>query len=148
MAGRNRSMTSLNLSRDAVTVLGLAGTALPYANSVDDEIERWLRPLRLYGESGAALQGLGVGEARNQDSKPPESKASGTPPSETLHVVTTEATRIASERGAATVGTLDILKAVMEHSGQDFERALEGHSGTTAELIDQLAARTAAGGSD
>jgi hypothetical protein len=142
------SMTSLNLSRDAVTVLGLAGTALPYASSVDDEIERWLRPLRLYGESGAALQGLGVGEARNQESKPPESKASEHPPSETLHVVTTEATRIAGERGVATVGTLDILRAVMEYYGEDFERALEGHSGTTAELMDQLATRTAAGGSD
>jgi hypothetical protein len=141
-------MTSLSLSRDAVTVLGLAGTALPYASSVDDEIERWLRPLRLYGESGAALQGLGVGEARNQDSKPAKSKASEHSPSETLHTVTTDATRIAAERGAQTVGTLDILKAVMEYYGADFERALEGHSGTTAELIDQLDARTAAGGSD
>jgi hypothetical protein len=141
-------MSSLNLSRDAVTVLGLAGTALPYANSVDDEIERWLRPLRLYGESGAALQGLGVGEARNQDSKKPEAKHSEQPPSETLHTVTTEATRIAAERGAETVGTLDILRAVMEHYGEDFEQALEGHSGTTAELMDQLTARTAAGGSD
>ena len=141
-------MTSLSLSRDAVTVLGLAGTALPYANSIDDEIERWLRPLRLYGEAGAALQGLGVGEARNQESKPPRSKTSDTAPAETLHVVTTEATRIAAERGAATVGTLDILRAVMEYYGDDFERALEGHSGTSAELIEQLAARTASGGSD
>jgi hypothetical protein len=141
-------MTSLNLSRDAVTVLGLAGTALPYANSVDDEIERWLRPLRLYGESGAALQGLGVGEGRNQESKKADPKASEQPPSETLHAVTTEATRIAGERGASTVGTLDILKAVMEHYGPDFERTLEGHSGTTAELMDQLVARTATGGSD
>jgi hypothetical protein len=141
-------MSSLNLSRDAVTVLGLAGSALPYASSVDDEIERWLRPLRLYGESGAALQGLGVGEGRNQESKKVDSKASESKPSETLHTVTTEATRIAAERGAETVGTLDILRAVMEYYGEDFERTLEGHSGTTAELMDQLTARTAAGGSD
>lgn len=141
-------MNSLNLSRDAVTVLGLAGTALPYASSIDDEIERWLRPLRLYGESGAALQGLGVGEGRNQESRPPEPKASATKPSETLHLVTTEATRIAAERGAETVGTLDILRAVMKHYGEDFERTLEGHSGTTVELMEQLSARTAAGGSD
>jgi hypothetical protein len=139
-------MTSLSLSRDAVTVLGLAGTALPYANSVDDEIERWLRPLRLYGESGAALQGLGVGEGRNQESKA-ESKPSGQPPSETLHAVTVEATRIAAERGAVAVGTLDILQAVMQHYGEDFERTLEGHSGTYADLKEQVAARTAASGS-
>lgn len=140
-------MTSLSLSRDAVTVLGLAGTALPYANSVDDEIERWLRPLRLYGESGAALQGLGVGEGRNQEGKA-EQKHSDQPPSETLHAVTTEATRIAAERGAATVGTLDILQAVMQHYGEDFERTLEGHSGTYADLIDQLATRTSSTSSD
>jgi hypothetical protein len=138
-------MTSLNLSRDAVTVLGLAGTALPYAQSVDDEIERWLRPLRLYGEAGAALQGLGVGETRNQKLSESPAKSSEDAPSETLHVVTTEATRIASERGAETVGTLDILRAVMEHYGKDFERALESHSGNSAELMDQLLARTATG---
>ncbi len=141
-------MTSLSLSRDAVTVLGLAGTALPYANSVDDEIERWLRPLRLYGESGAALQGLGVGEGRNPEGKQAEQKHSDQPPSETLHAVTTEATRIAAERGAATVGTLDILQAVMHHYGEDFERTLEGHSGTYADLVDQLATRTGSTDSD
>jgi hypothetical protein len=36
----------------------------------------------------------------------------------------------------------------MEYYGQDFDQALEGHSGTTAELRDQLTARTASGGSD
>jgi hypothetical protein len=136
-------MTSLSLSRDAVTVLGLAGTALPYAQSVDDEIERWLRPLRLYGESGAALQGMGVGETRNQPVSDAPAKVSEDPPSETLHIVTQEASRLATERGATAVGTLDILRAVMEHYGEDFERALESHSGSATELMDQLAARTA-----
>ncbi len=142
-------MTSLNLSRDAVTVLGLAGTALPYAQSVDDEIERWLRPLRLYGESGAALQGLGVGESRNQPSQSDAQSPAkvSEDPSQTLHAVTSDATRLATERGAATVGTLDILRAVMEHYGDDFERALEGHNGTRADLLDQMAVR-AAGGDD
>jgi hypothetical protein len=136
-------MNSLSLSRDAVTVLGLAGTALPYAQSVDDEIERWLRPLRLYGESGAALQSLGVGEARNQNTPTQPAKTSSEGPSETLHEVTTVAQRLAAERGASAVGTLDILRAVMEHYGEDFEQTLEGHSGTVAELKDQLAARAA-----
>jgi hypothetical protein len=135
-------MTSLSLSRDAVTVLGLAGTALPYAESVDDEIERWLRPLRLYGESGAALQSLGVGEGRNQGPNTEPAKTSADAPSETLHVVTETASRLAAARGASSVGTLDILRAVMEHYGEDFERTLEGHSGSTAELMDQLDART------
>ena len=55
-----------------MTVLGLAGTALPFAESVDDEVERWLRPLRLYGEAGASLQALGIGEARVEGTAPPE----------------------------------------------------------------------------
>lgn len=141
-------MSELSLSRDAVTVLGLAGTALPYAQSVDDEVERWLRPLRLYGESGAALQGLGVGETRNNPPREAPVKESGDPPSKTLHEVTQEASRLAAERGATAVGTLDILRAVMEHYGEDFERALESHSGNTAELMDQLAARTASPSSE
>jgi hypothetical protein len=58
-------------------------------------------------------------------------------------VVTTEASRLAAERGASAVGTLDILRAVMTHYGKDFERALEGHSGSAAELMDRLAARSA-----
>ena len=131
-------VTSLSLSRDAVTVLGLAGTALPFARSVDDEVERWLRPLRLYGESGVALQGLGVEEARKESTAAATPKVSETKPAETLHVVTTEASRIAAERGATSVETLDILMAVAQHYGADFARALEGHSGNTAELMDRL----------
>ena len=57
-------MTSLPLSPDAATVVAFAGSALPFADSADDEVERWLRPLRLFGEAGAVLQGLGIGEAR------------------------------------------------------------------------------------
>src|SRR5271166_3680271 len=48
---------------DAAMVLGMAATAMPFARSVDAEAERWLRILRLYGDSGTALQGLGVSEA-------------------------------------------------------------------------------------
>src|ERR1700681_2842218 len=48
---------------DAAMVLGMASTALPFARSVDAEAERWLRIMRLYGDAGTALQGLGVSEA-------------------------------------------------------------------------------------
>ena len=84
-------MNSLQLSPDAVTVLGLAGTALPFAQSVDEEVERWLRPLRLYGESGGALQALGVSEGRPSGTTS-SSEISGETPSETLHQVTVAAT--------------------------------------------------------
>ena len=44
------------LSRDAAMVLGLAGTALPFARTRADEVERWLRDRRLaLGIAGAGL---------------------------------------------------------------------------------------------
>jgi len=134
-------VTSLSLSRDAVTVLGLAGTALPFAQSVDDEVERWLRPLRLYGEAGAALQALGVGEAPLDASQQVPPRANDDTPQETLHIVTTAASKHAAERGVSTVGTLDILVAVMQHYGDAFERALKSRSSDSAELMDRLAGR-------
>src|SRR5690606_24386934 len=51
------------LSQDAALVVALAGTAMPFAHSREDEAERWLRTLRLHGTVGATLQALGVGEA-------------------------------------------------------------------------------------
>src|SRR3954468_22182639 len=51
------------LSQDAAIVLALAETAVPFACSIEDEAERWVRVLRLHGQVGRALQALGVGEA-------------------------------------------------------------------------------------
>ena len=38
------------LSQDAALVVALAGTAIPFAHSAEDEAERWLRALRLHGQ--------------------------------------------------------------------------------------------------
>src|SRR5215210_7548413 len=54
---------NIPLSQDAALVTALAGTAMPFAHSAEDEAERWLRALRLHGHVGSALQALGVGEA-------------------------------------------------------------------------------------
>ena len=53
----------MKLSQDAAIVLGLAATALDFAHGREDEAERWLRVLRMHGQVGEALQGLGVSEA-------------------------------------------------------------------------------------
>lgn len=137
-------MTSLQLSPDAVTVLGLAGTALPFAQSVDDEVERWLRPLRLYGQAGSALQSLGVSEGRLGESQQNYPERSEDSPSETLHLIATAASQIAAERGGTTVGTSDILLAVMAHYGDAFDRALRCRSSDSAELMIVLGERAAA----
>ena len=137
-------MNAICLSQDAMTVLGLAGTALPFAESVDDEVERWLRPLRLYGEAGASLQALGIGEAPVEGTAGGPQQPVETAPQETLALVTAAAVKIAAERGATTVGTQDILTAVMRHYGEAFERALDRHSGDSAELLERLTARSGA----
>ena len=58
---------TIPMSQDAVLVATLAGTAMPFAHSAEDQAERWLRVLRLHGRVGAALQALGVGEAPAHD---------------------------------------------------------------------------------
>lgn len=142
-------MTSISLSQDAMTVLGLAGTALPFAQSVDEEVERWLRPLRLYGKAGASLQAVGVGE--DQPVAEPEAvravddaALAATTPQETLRLVTAQASQIAAQRGAGTVGTLDILVAVMRHYGAAFERALGRRASDSDELMQHVAAYASA----
>jgi hypothetical protein len=132
-------MTTLSLSSDAATVLGLAGTAVRFALSVDDEVERWLRPLRLYGDSGAVLQEMGVSEARVEGSVEIPTSQSSSSPEETLHIITMAASQRAADRGAPSVETLDILTAVMAHYGEAFERALESHDGDVTELSDRVA---------
>jgi hypothetical protein len=137
-------MNAICLSQDAMTVLGLAGTALPFAESVDDEVERWLRPLRLYGKAGASLQALGVGEASLDGAPEVPAQAVESTPQQTLQLVTAAASKHSAERGATIVGTLDILVAVMGHYGDAFERALTRRSSDSAELLARLAGQAAA----
>ncbi len=40
---------TIPMSQDAVLVATLAGTAMPFAHSAEDQAERWLRVLRLHG---------------------------------------------------------------------------------------------------
>ncbi len=137
-------MDSLPLSRDAAIVVGLAGTALAFASSTDDEVERWLRPLRLYGDSGTALEGLGIGEARLTTVRSGDEHASDSPPERTVELIVAAACKLAAERHAACVGTLDVLIAVMRHYPGAFERALETRGSDRAELVDKLAHTLAA----
>src|SRR3954451_11686487 len=53
----------IELSQDAAVVAALAGTAMSFSHSAEDQAERWLRALRLHGKVGSAMQALGIGEA-------------------------------------------------------------------------------------
>ena len=51
------------VSPDAAIVVGLAATALPFAQSTADELRRWIRILSREGEAGRALQRVGLTDA-------------------------------------------------------------------------------------
>jgi ATP-dependent Clp protease ATP-binding subunit ClpA len=131
------------LSADAAMVVGIAATAMPFARTPEAEAERWLWVLRLHGEVGAVLQALGVGEAPIETSgsgadvqRPDPAKAGDR---DVITRVTQQAVRLASRRGAATVGTADVLVAVMHTYGGDFDRVLRAHGTDSREVIERLA---------
>jgi hypothetical protein len=129
------------LSRDAAMVLGLAGTALPFARTREDEVERWLRVLRLHGDVATSLQSVGIGEAALQrPHKPVSSPGLGREPNGTdaVDLVTERAGRIAAEHGAAIVSTTDVLRAVMDVYGEDFDSVLESYGTDRAEVLERL----------
>ena len=131
------------LSQDAALVVALAGTAMPFAHSAEDEAERWLRALRLHGQVGASLQALGVGEAPLMTGTEHEhSEGHGTPTlgPDVLDEVTRRATEFASAREAGSVGTPDLMFAVLDVYGKLFDRALYLRGTSREELVERLVA--------
>jgi hypothetical protein len=129
------------LAPDAELVLGIAATAIPFARTSDAEAERWLRVLRLHGEVGVALQGLGVSEvplAGDVDSEHVHPGHAHAVDHDAVAHVTEQATRNASRRGATGVATTDVLMAVMQVYGEDFERVLWTHGTDRDEVLERL----------
>jgi hypothetical protein len=142
---------------DAAMVLGMASTAIPFARSREAEAERWLRILRLYGEAGTALQALGVSEAPLEEpvqelaaggaggSAP---GANGSAPSangpatstqdDVLAAVLAGAADGAQRRGATALASVDVLRAVMDFYGSDFDHVLRAHGTDREEVLARL----------
>ena len=133
----NDSHHKIPLSQDAAVVLALAGTAMAFSHSADDEAERWLRAMRMHGRVGQALQAMGVGESplmTGSTARP------GQPPlgPKAVDVVTERANDYAYRRSAPTVGTTELLFAVMEVYGQMLDRALYLRGSSREELLERL----------
>jgi hypothetical protein len=132
--------------RDAAMVLALASTALPFAGSREAEAERWLRILRLHGEAGKVLQGLGVSEGAleaPEDSGGAPGQAGpageGRPHEDVLSAVSAEASRLAGERGAQAVSSADVLVGAMNVYGAAFDRVLRAHGTDREEVLVRVA---------
>jgi hypothetical protein len=136
MAGA--SELKVKLSQDAGIVLGLAGTALSFACSNDDEAERWLRVLRMHGRVGEALQALGVPEAPLMTYARPAPSPAAAPGADPVDAVCRRASCLADARSADRVGTVDVLFAVLMTYGRAFDRALYIRGTSREELIERL----------
>ena len=134
------------LTADAALVLGIAATAMPFAQTFDEQAERWLRTLRGHGEAGAVLASLGVQEGPVSgvgEARAAEPSRAFDP--EAVEVVSEQAGTIAVERGAATLSTRDVLIAVIHVYGETFERVLGAHGVNLGELVERLASSAPAG---
>ncbi|MGO9321542.1 MAG: hypothetical protein ACLQBY_12165 [Solirubrobacteraceae bacterium] len=130
------------LAPDAAIALGIASTAMPFARTSEDEVERWLRVLRLHGQVGIALQALGVSEVPlpggDTGSDRDGAGALATGDRDAVAHVTEYAIRIADERRARALSTRDILMAVMHVYGEDFDRVLQVHGTDREEVLERL----------
>jgi hypothetical protein len=125
---------------DAAMVLGMASTALPFARTREAEAERWLRILRLSGQAGVALQALGVSEAPLESSHYEGSEQPQASGEDMVVAVSAAALDAARGRGAHTARTSDVLIAVMQVYGEDFDRVLHVHGTDRDEVLQRLAA--------
>jgi hypothetical protein len=146
------------LAPDAAIVLGFASTAMPFARTPEAEAERWLRILRIHGDVGLLLQGLGVsdgsleasGEERPTDAEEPAreqpgGEQSGREDRDPVSQVAQEAALLAGRRGSATIATTDVLMAVMHVYGEDFDRVLRAHGTDRGAVLELLGAARAPG---
>jgi hypothetical protein len=136
----HRVTPQIPLSQDAALVVALAGTAMPFAHSREDEAERWLRTLRLHGTVGASLQALGVGESPLMNAFDAGAPHEDTPPlgPGALDAITERACELAAERNGEAVCTTDLLFAVMDAYGPLFEHALYLRGTSREELTERL----------
>lgn len=131
---------TLPLSQDAALVAALAGTAMPFAHSAEDQAERWLRAIRLHGQVGAAMQALGIGEAPLMTrAEPPEARAQSPAAENVAERAVIRAGELAAQREAPCVGTLDLLFALFEIYGGLIDRALYLRGASKDELLGRLA---------
>jgi hypothetical protein len=118
--------------------VGMASTAIPFASSREAEAERWLRILRLHGESGTALQALGVSEAPLEHSDRHDAAQVRPGLEDAVGRVIEAAAAAAARRHAPCFGTIDVLVAVIDVYGAEFNYVLRAHGTDRAEVLERI----------
>jgi anti-sigma B factor antagonist len=129
------------LSTEAALVIGLASTALPFADSLEAEAERWLRILRLHGDPSSAGSGSGVATAlagADQAETDVRAELAGGTYSQRIEGVIEHACRVARDRAADVVATVDVLAGVLAVYGADFDRVLSAYGSDRKAVTQQL----------
>jgi hypothetical protein len=130
----SRTEPDMPVGTDAAILLALADVSVPLAASRVDEAERWLRVMRDHGNVGRALQELGMAPA--ELATPSLGSRRGSAPRvNPVTMVATQAATLASERGAQTVTTVDVLFAVISQYGPVFDRVLYAATGKTRSAL-------------
>jgi len=130
------------LDRSAAVALGLAGTALPFADSPQAEVDRWLRILSVHGDASLILSSAGFTDAAAE--APTSDAGQGPAPGgveepDAVTRVSAAARARAVDRGAGVVETSDVLMAVAEVYGDAFDRVLRAHGSSQEEVLELLA---------
>jgi hypothetical protein len=134
-----RDLGKGSLTRDAALCIALVATALPFARNAREEVDRWLRVLRLNGHAGRALQGLGVGELRLRASADAAVTALPGLGTRAVDLVVERSLAHAAARGSSCADTGDVLAALLSTYGEEMEKALAAHGATVAEVERRLA---------
>jgi anti-sigma B factor antagonist len=113
------------LSTDAALVIGLASTALPFADSLEAEVERWLRILRPDGNAASVARELGK-DLSDAPAAGQRADLTAEGRIQRIEEVVLQAERVAAQRGAETVQSADVLAGVAAVYGADFGRAFGG----------------------
>jgi hypothetical protein len=116
----------------------MASTAIPFARSREEEAERWLRILRLHGEAGAALQALGVSEAPLEGPSVHDEEHRTPVGEDVVGRVGEVAASAAARRHAHCFTTIDVLVAVIDVYGQEFNDVLRTHGTDRQEVLERL----------
>jgi anti-sigma B factor antagonist len=136
---RPGALSAPPLTGDAALTLGIASTAMPFAQSLEDQAERWLRVLRHHGEAGAVLASIGASETAEHGVDGARDRATNILNTDVIAAVTENAGRIATRRRAPKVATTDLLLGVMHVYGAVFDRVLAAHGADVGELAGRVA---------